>query len=67
MSQPILRDMDGRLLTEIFDKYWISDNPPKYVNADIEQTQTVPSSDQGTSFEETEKIRERLKGLGYIN
>jgi predicted AlkP superfamily phosphohydrolase/phosphomutase len=58
-------DMDGRVLTEIFTAEYLSDNPVR-----ISQT---PGLDYDTSDkppamteEESEEIRARLRGLGYL-
>ncbi len=59
---PIPDDMDGRVLTEIFDEEYLRANPP----------QTTESEDSGASEynysgKEEEEVQKRLKDLGYLS
>jgi len=62
MGMPIPDDMDGRVLTEIFDEEYLRKNPPQ-----IESVGNV-EDDGEYSFSEgdSKKVEERLKGLGYL-
>ena len=58
---PIPRDMDGEVLQDIFDEN--DRRPPRFVEG-------APGADKDEvsySGEEEESIRERLKGLGYLD
>lgn len=65
LGMPIAGDMDGSVLTEAFEESYVRQHP---VNRSDHGTDTSgPSHDGGYySDDEEEKIRERLKGLGYI-
>lgn len=63
LGQPIPDDMDGKVIPEIFEPEFLKKNPPKYHHAKYEtnETETVSYTD-----EESQKVAERLKALGYI-
>ncbi|NWG03420.1 MAG: alkaline phosphatase family protein [Syntrophaceae bacterium] len=62
-DHPIPNDMDGKVLTEIFDEDYLSHHPIQY--REMPEFQWEAShTELGT--EETQKIEERLRGLGYI-
>jgi predicted AlkP superfamily phosphohydrolase/phosphomutase len=63
LGQPVPDDMDGRVLTEIFEEEFLQKNLPRYDRSryDTADTEIVTYSD-----EESRKIAERLKGLGYL-
>jgi predicted AlkP superfamily phosphohydrolase/phosphomutase len=62
MGLPILEEMDGRVLEEIIDPVYLKSYPVKVVSS-------VEYSAKGTvySAEAEEKIKESLKGLGYLS
>lgn len=62
-GQPIPDDMDGRVLEDIFTEDFLSGNPPRYRSASGEDG---TASTVAYSSEEEQDIKERLKGLGYI-
>jgi len=59
---PVPADMDGRILTEIFDDQYVKANPPQVMKSDDTGTSEYIYSD-----EETEKVEKRLKDLGYLS
>ena len=59
---PVPDDMDGRILTEIFDDQYIKSNPPQVVGSDESKTSEYTYSD-----EEKEAVEKRLKDLGYLS
>jgi predicted AlkP superfamily phosphohydrolase/phosphomutase len=63
LDQPIPEDMDGRVLTEIFEEAFIRDYPPRYetIRYDTEIKEVVTYSNK-----ESEEIADRLRALGYI-
>jgi predicted AlkP superfamily phosphohydrolase/phosphomutase len=65
LGLPIPRDMDGRVLEEVFLPQYMKENPIQFEEAsgEYEGTDTIF---EGYSKEESEKIAERLKNLGYI-
>jgi predicted AlkP superfamily phosphohydrolase/phosphomutase len=62
-NHSIPRDMDGRVLTEIFDEDHLRQYPIQYRQP--EEKEIGPSSTR-VDEEEEMKIKERLRGLGYI-
>ena len=64
MGLPIPKDMDGRVLKEAFLPRYLKENPIQFEEASgAEGPNTIF---EGYSKEESEKIAERLKNLGYI-
>jgi len=63
LGEPIADDMDGKVLTEIFDEGFCTKHPPVYEHSlDASQVdEFVAYSD-----EESREVAERLKGLGYL-
>jgi predicted AlkP superfamily phosphohydrolase/phosphomutase len=61
LGLPIPRDMDGRVLTEVFDRHFLALRPVEYTD------EAAPPGFSGTglSEDEAEEVRERLRGLGY--
>lgn len=64
LGQAIPEDMDGRVLTEIFDEQFLRKNPPRYEQPKYE---AGPSEIVTYSDDESRKVAERLKGLGYLD
>jgi hypothetical protein len=63
LSLPVARDMDGRVLKDVFTSSWISMHPLKTVGSyekdeKKSHAKSAPGMDEG--------IKERLKSLGYI-
>jgi predicted AlkP superfamily phosphohydrolase/phosphomutase len=63
LDEPIPADMDGKVLTEIFEGDVCARKPPRYEGA-AEEMET--GSFVSYSNEESEQVAERLKGLGYL-
>lgn len=67
LGVPIPSDMDGQVLTALFDEAWLDDHPVQ-----IEQVSPREGADEMTDMEpalsdvEEDIIRERLAGLGYF-
>jgi arylsulfatase A-like enzyme len=62
-DHPIPKDMDGAVLTDIFVEDHLNRHPIQYSEPqDIQWKTSVEALDA----EETRKIEERLRGLGYI-
>ncbi|MEE8305117.1 MAG: alkaline phosphatase family protein [Candidatus Tectomicrobia bacterium] len=61
---PIPTDMDGKVLTEIFDERYRARHPVQYGPAETSDTTVAPQQDY--SEEEEAALRARLRGLGYI-
>jgi predicted AlkP superfamily phosphohydrolase/phosphomutase len=62
---PVPDDMDGRVLTQIFEDDFLINHPVCFVER-IAPEASFPSLQQDYSPEEEEAMRERLRGLGYI-
>lgn len=62
LGQPIVDDMDGRVLEEMLSKEFLRENPIRRVAA------TGGHASEGMDFgaEETGEIKERLRELGYL-
>jgi predicted AlkP superfamily phosphohydrolase/phosphomutase len=56
-------DMDGRVLTELFDETFLKEHPVVYHDAGPEASR----HETGLSSEDQEVILSRLRGLGYID
>ncbi len=63
LGEAIPDDMDGRVLTEIFEEEFCRDNPPRFGRSG-----QVARADEVVAYsdEESRKVAERLKGLGYL-
>ena len=63
LGQPIPEDMDGKVLIELFSEDFIKNNQIRFVKPE-HKYQIKEELDY--SEEESKKIEERLKGLGYL-
>lgn len=61
-GQPIPKDMDGRVLTDIFTQEYLSAHPVRF----SAPASTGLSGTAGLGAEEARQIEERLRNLGYI-
>lgn len=63
LGEPIPDDMDGRVLSEIFEEEFCRQNSPKYG-----QSAQVTRADEVVAYsdEESRMVADRLKGLGYL-
>ena len=55
--------MDGRVLEELFTKEYLSQNP---VRASGDEAYAQADGSAAMTDEESEEIRQRLRGLGYL-
>jgi predicted AlkP superfamily phosphohydrolase/phosphomutase len=62
---PVSSDMDGKVLTQIFNEEYISSHPVQYIDASG-QGANLAEVQMDYSLEEEKTIKERLQGLGYI-
>jgi len=62
-------DLEGRLPEELLDAAWLSGHPPRRVGASALPTLPPRPPPEGSEAEEgmTPELRERLRGLGYID
>ena len=65
MGLPIPKDMDGRILKDAFLPQYLTENPIRFEETS-EENEGTDTTFGGYSKEESEKIAERLKNLGYI-
>jgi arylsulfatase A-like enzyme len=65
LGLPIPDDMDGGVLTELFDDAYLQAHPIRFAESPSEP-RTVSSDDRDYTDEEAEKVKERLRGLGYL-
>jgi predicted AlkP superfamily phosphohydrolase/phosphomutase len=66
LGLPIPTDMDGRVLTEMFQKAYLTSHPVRYAPVSTADT-AATSRRQDYSDEEEAALRSRLRGLGYID
>ena len=59
------QDMDGRVLQEIFTEEYLSDTPVR-VSETTSAEYDAPDKSPAMTEEESEEIRVRLRGLGYL-
>jgi predicted AlkP superfamily phosphohydrolase/phosphomutase len=59
-------DMDGEVLTEVFDVDYLQQHPVSYDDRIGHRQDPSADTSQPYSIDEEEAIRERLQGLGYI-
>jgi predicted AlkP superfamily phosphohydrolase/phosphomutase len=64
MGVPIPTDMDGRVLREAILPSYLNEHPVQYEEA---TTSTGAEPRDTYSPDETEEVRERLRGLGYLS
>ncbi len=64
MSLPVPADMDGREILPLFKDEFIEKNPRQRKQATDEKSED--NNGDGYSEEEEEQMRERLRGLGYV-
>jgi predicted AlkP superfamily phosphohydrolase/phosphomutase len=65
MGLPIPKDMDGRVLKDAFLPQYLTENPIQF-EEESKEDEGSSTIFEGYSKEESEKIAERLKNLGYI-
>src|SRR5262249_26141313 len=58
-------DMDGRVLQEIFTDKYLRENPVR-VSQESGRAYEAPEESPAMTEEESEEIRARLRGLGYL-
>ncbi len=64
LDVPVPADMDGRVLTELFDPAFVSAHPVR--TADGAHPGETPRGDADFSAEEMDAIQTHLRGLGYL-
>ena len=64
MGLPIPDDMDGRILTELFEDEFLGSNTPVMARTSEVEVQDLS---RGAQAKDQEVILERLRGLGYID
>jgi arylsulfatase A-like enzyme len=64
LGVPVPRDVDGRVLSELFSPTWMAENPVRYQDADNGQFEAYAGNDY--SDEDARLIEDRLRSLGYM-
>ncbi len=64
LGLPIPEEMDGRVLEDAFEDHFLKQNPPTYREGG---TELEGVKEEDFSREDAEKVREKLKGMGYID
>jgi len=65
LGLPIPDDMDGEVLAELFEDAYIQAHPVRFAESESE-AHAVPSDEKNYTEEEAEDVKERLRGLGYL-
>ena len=63
MGLPVPRDMDGKVLTAMFDQRYLDANP--IIWEEVSASEEVKARE--LSDEESKIVEERLKALGYLS
>jgi arylsulfatase A-like enzyme len=66
LGVPVPAEMDGQVLSEAFEGEFVASHPVQYHQGGLLMHGNA-ALDAAYTAEETEKIQERLKGLGYID
>jgi len=67
LGLPIPREMDGRVLEEVLASSFLRLNPVKYIEEAMDSARFLTTKrDEKYSDEDEEKIKSRLRALGYI-
>ena len=66
LGQPIPSDMDGGVIREMFTEQYLAGHAMLSAEEMVEETAAI-EADGDYSPEEAAIIRERLKGLGYVD
>jgi arylsulfatase A-like enzyme len=61
---PVARDMDGRVVRELFEEEYIQENPVRQIDTYETSEHPIPDGNEG---EMTDRIRKELQGLGYLD
>jgi predicted AlkP superfamily phosphohydrolase/phosphomutase len=63
LGEPVPKDMDGRILSEIFEEEFWRDNPARFRHPG-----GVATPDEFVAYtdDESQQVADRLKGLGYL-
>ncbi len=64
MNLPVPNDLDGRILKELFNDKFVSENPPRYGSPHQPHNTNATTSQQNEQNDRL--VVERLKSLGYI-
>ena len=64
LGLPVPRDMDGKILEEMFTDEWIRNQPPRYSET---ATSRITPSEEPEPDPDHEVLRKRLHDLGYID
>ena len=65
LGLPVPDDMDGKVLTELFDEAHLRAHPIRSVKSETTSS-PGPSDGQDYAEQDEDTIRERLRGLGYL-
>lgn len=64
LGVPVPNDMDGKVLTDVFQQSFLKSQPINYEDAEVEES--PKESGKIYSEDEADEVRERLRGLGYF-
>ena len=66
LGMPVPRSMDGQVLIQAFEEGYVDSHPVTYVDDEATIPEDGPPSGEGYTAEESEAVRDRLQGLGYL-
>ena len=64
LNLPVAKDMEGKVIEEVFEEKFIQENPVHYIDS-YETGDYVQDTDQEDEL--TEKVKEELRNLGYLD
>jgi arylsulfatase A-like enzyme len=67
MGAPIPTDMDGRVLSEVFEEEFMESNPIDWEQTEADGLGDVPDDLHAFTEQESELIARRLQALGYLS
>lgn len=63
LGLPIARDMDGHVISQVFEEGYLIDNPLSYIDSYDEAVMTDETED---NYVLNEEVKKRLRDLGYL-
>lgn len=67
LGMRIPRALDGKLVTEIFTEDFIAKNPAEYIDCSLDREDGFPTSPVTYTEDESLKVEQSLRSLGYID
>jgi predicted AlkP superfamily phosphohydrolase/phosphomutase len=65
LGLPIPEVMDGKVLTGLFDEAYLQSHPIRFIQSE-NHAPSPPSDEKDYTVEDEQKVKERLRSLGYV-